>query len=158
MKKVITTLLIVLIFSTMIIGCNIKKVKTTDNTQKSNVEETNNNELNLSSISVNKDSDLKVSSQKLFEKYLDYYKGNPKDKSLKLKEYKIEKITILKSKDDFIDFQCTYSLNPEDQDAWLIGNGKKEDNGWITSKVAFVDADIKDGKVILKSIATSPNN
>lgn len=158
MRKIIASLLIALIFSTMTIGCTTEKAKTTGNTQKTNVEETNNNELNLSSINVNKDSDLQVSSQKLFEKYLNYYKGNPKEKSLKLKEYKIEKITILKSKDDYIEFQCTYSLNPEDQGAWLVGNGKKEDNGWITSKVAFVDADIKDGKIILKSLATSPNN
>lgn len=97
MRKIITSLLIVLIFSAMTIGCTTEKTKTTGNSQITNVEETNNNELNLSSISVNKDSDLQVSSQRLFEEYLNYYKGNQKDKSLKLKEYKIEKITVLKS-------------------------------------------------------------
>lgn len=93
-------------------------------------------------------------AKEVFEEYLSYYEGSPKDKKLKIDDYKINRIVVLQDSGEELYFFCDYCVKSNRED-WIVGNGVKGDEGWINNKVAYVVCSKKDGKISLKEVNTT---
>ncbi|WP_102401905.1 hypothetical protein [Haloimpatiens massiliensis] len=74
---------------------------------------------------------------------------------MKLKNYKINEITIRNNDNSSFEFFVDFSVQPVNIDAWLISNGVKS-NDWINNKNLYVKVKINEDVYTIEEMATSP--
>lgn len=143
-KLLLTCILIISVLS--IIGCTANKgVVNQDNVTDLDYK---------ASITVDNTKDLAIIANKLFTEYLNYYKKDTTKDNLKLKDYKINQITIKNQDDSSFQFFVDFSVQPVNTDTWLTPNGVKS-NDWIYNKTYFVKVSIKGNAYSIENKSTS---
>lgn len=74
---------------------------------------------------------------------------------MKLKNYKINEITMRNNDNSSFEFFVDFSVQPVNIDAWLISNGVKS-NDWINNKNLYVKVKINEDVYTIEEMATSP--
>lgn len=100
-------------------------------------------------------TDLNQISQLVAKEFLDSYKKDNVHGSLKLRDYKIEKIDSVKGDLNKFRFWLTYSVKPAYVylNEWAVTNGEPE-GLWIKNRVQFVDVEKTDNGYIIKEMGT----
>lgn len=146
-KKILILMCVFIILMLSITGCATNKnIKSQDNVINLNYK---------ASVNVSDTKDLNVIANKLFTEYLNYYTKDTVKNDLKLKNYKINQITIKDKNDLYFKFMVDFSVEPYNLKTWLTPNGA-ESNNWIDNKVLFIKASINKDVYTIEEKATSP--
>ncbi len=87
--------------------------------------------------------DKEFIARTLFDNYLKQYLSEDFSSKNRLTDYTIDNINVVEdlSKESCFSFNVSFSVDPSQGNSyWFSGNGKIQENGWITGKYLAVDA------------------
>lgn len=108
------------------------------------------------SITVASETELDI-ARNLLDKYLQHFASSEVPESKRLKDYKINEITIREKSNVGFVYTAKFSVQGFNDNApFGSGNGVIKDNGWIEDKFMFIRVSQKDKTFTMTEMATSP--
>lgn len=100
--------------------------------------------------------DSKKIAAQLFDLYIKEYKDARVDDFERILDYAVEEIRIVKGDINEFQFFASYSVYPVSSKYAIIGNGKKESDGWIRHKNIFMSIKKEAEGYKIREIGTAP--
>jgi len=93
----------------------------------------------------------------LLQKYLQHYASNEVPESERLRDFKVNEITVREKTSDGFVYSAEFSVQGfNDNTVWVAGNGIVKDHGWVENKFMFITVNQKDNIYTMTGWGTSP--